>query len=54
MTHMDDVMLYPAPVGIPPSNRFAVTINGMVSFTYLTTGRMDEIDILLHVVTDKI
>ena len=30
--------LYPAPAGIAPSDRYAVTVNGAVSFTYLTTG----------------
>jgi hypothetical protein len=32
------VPLYPAPAGIVPSNRYAVTVNCMPSFTYLTTG----------------
>jgi len=34
----DTVILYPAPTGLAPSDRYAVTINGMASFTYLTTG----------------
>lgn len=34
----DSVNLYPAPDGIAPSDRYAVTINGMASFTYLTTS----------------
>ena len=32
------VTCYPAPKGIAPSSRYTVTINGMPSFTYLTTG----------------
>jgi hypothetical protein len=34
----DTVTLYPAPAGIAASDRFAVTVNGASSFTYLTTG----------------
>ena len=34
----DTVTLYPAPAGIAPSDRYAVTVNGRPSFTYLTTG----------------
>ena len=30
--------LYPAPTGIAASNRYAVTVDGHASFTYLTTG----------------
>ena len=30
--------LYPAPEGILPSPRFAVFVDGVASFTYLTTG----------------
>lgn len=37
MTH--NVTLYPAPAGIAPSDRYTVTVNGVESFTYLTTGR---------------
>ena len=29
---------YPVPAGIPPSTRYAVTVDGQPSFTYLTTG----------------
>jgi|GEM_PF-6158803 len=32
------VNLYPTPGGIAPSDRYAVTINGMASFTCLTTS----------------
>ena len=32
------VNLYPTPGGIAPSDCYAVTINGMASFTYLTTS----------------
>jgi len=38
MMNQNDVTLYPASDGITPSNRYAVTINGVASFTYLTTG----------------
>jgi hypothetical protein len=37
MTH-NTVTIYPAPAEIVPSDRYAVNINGMASFTYLTTG----------------
>lgn len=32
------VTIYPAPDGIVPSDRYAVTVNGAQSFTYVTTG----------------
>lgn len=38
MTNMSRTRLYPAPADIPPSNRYAVTVNGESSFTYLTTS----------------
>ncbi len=33
--------LYPAPHGIPASSRYAVTVDGQPSFTYVTTGPAD-------------
>ena len=38
VNHVNHVKLYLVPAGITPSNSYAVTVNGMESFTYLTTG----------------